>query len=210
MEPLDAGYGRRSVLATIASGGVVAVGGCLGDGGTDDGAAENEDASTVDGDDDDRPSFPDHPGDEPRDPPAGRRCDGPCGMEPADYPEWNAQIAHADGVGVFFDTPGCLVAYAHDPTFYDGPDSPVESVWVRDFGTKELLDATEAAFVLDYDKARLEEVMAHNPKPFADRADAVDYVESYGDLSSEDIVDLDAFGAEQAHRYRDYPLPDDR
>jgi len=199
MEPLDTGRGRRSVLAAIASGSAVAVAGCMEDGA--------EDASTTG--DDDRSSFPDHPGDEPRDPPAGRRCDGPCGMEPADYPEWNTQIAHADSSGVFFDTPGCLVAYAHDPTFYGGPDSPIEAVWVRDFDTKELLDATDAVFVLDYDEERLEEPMAHNPKPFADRADATAYVDSYDDLSVDDIVALDAFGAEQAHRYRDYPLPDE-
>lgn len=55
-----------------------------------------------------------------------------------------------------------------------------------------------------------EEVMAHNPKPFADRPDAIAYVESYDGLGKDDIISLDGFGAEQANRYRDYPLPDDR
>ena len=31
-------------------------------------------------------------------------------------------------------------------------------------------------------------------------------VTDYDDLGEADIVALDAFGAEQAHRYRDYPL----
>jgi len=202
MEVPDTGRGRRSVLAAIASGSVLAVAGCLGgaagpDAGADSGGGDAAGEDT---------SFPDHPGDEPRDPPAGRRCDGPCGMEPADYPESNAQIAHADGSGVFFDSAGCLVSYLHDPTFYGGPAAAVENVWVRDFGTKALLDATDARYVLDYSKERHEEVMAHNPKPFADRADAVAYVDSYDDLGEADIVGLDAFGAEAAHRYRDYPL----
>ena len=192
---------RRSLLAAVAAGSTGLVAGCLGDGGQDEPEENGGDAS-------DPPAFPDHPVDEPMDPPEGRRCDGPCGMEPADYPETNAQIAHAEGEGVFFDSVGCLVSYLHDPTFYGGPDSAVEAVWVRDFGTTEPLDATEAAFVLDYSKDRHEEVMAHNPKPFADRADAVEYVDSYADLGEEDIVDLDAFGAEQAHRYRDYPIED--
>lgn len=192
---------RRSLLAAVAAGSAGLLAGCLGGGGSD----ETQD---TDGDDPDPPAFPDHPIDEPRDPPEGRRCDGPCGMESADYPETNAQIAHAEGEGVFFDSVGCLVSYLHDPTFYGGPDSAVEAVWVRDFGTTKLLDAFEAAFVLDYSKERHEEVMAHNPKPFADRADAVGYVDAYADLGEEDIVGLDAFGAEQAHRYRDYPIED--
>jgi len=198
MDSPDTGRGRRSVLAAIASGSVAAVAGCLG-------GAAGPDSDGGDPAGEER-SFPDHPGDEPRDPPAGRRCDGPCGMEPANHPEANAQLAHADGSGVFFDSAGCLVSYLHDPTFYGGPDAAVENVWARDFGTKSLLDATEASYVLDYSKERHEEVMAHNPKPFADRADAVAYVDAYDDLGEADIVALDAFGAEQAHRYRDYPL----
>ena len=203
MEVPDTGRGRRSVLAAIASGSVPAVAGCLGGAAGPNAGADAGDAA------DEGPSFPDHPGDEPRDPPAGRRCDGPCGMEPADYPESNAQIAHADGSGVFFDSAGCLVSYLHDPTFYGGPAAAVENVWVRDFGTKALLDATDARYVLDYSKERHEEVMAHNPKPFADRADAVAYADSYDDLGEADIVGLDAFGAEAAHRYRDYPLSEE-
>lgn len=195
--------GRRPLLAAIASGASVAVAGCLG------GNAAESAGDEDDRDDADEPTFPEHPGDEPREPPEGRRCDGPCGMEPADYPDSNAQIAHDGGEGVFFDSVGCLVSYHHDPTFYDGPASAVENAWVRDFGTKELLDATTAFYVLDYDKERHEEVMAHNPKPFAAREDAVAYVSSYDDLDEDDIIRFGAFGAEQAHRYRDYPLPDD-
>lgn len=196
---------RRSLLATLASGTTVAVAGCLGsDTAESDDSAANGSTST-----DDPPEFPDHPGDTPIDPPEGRRCDGPCGMTPAAYPDSNAQLVHEGGEGVFFDSVGCLVAYRHDPTFYDGPESPIDRVWARDFGTEELMDAEDAVFVHDYDKDRHEEIMAHNPKPFADRDDAVDYVDTHDDLGENDIVELDFFGAEEAHGYRDYPIPED-
>lgn len=200
MRTTERNRGRRAVLASVAAGGLASLGGCLGG-----------ETTTPNGDDEgdvEAAAFPDHPGDAPREPPAERRCDGPCGMAPAEYPDSNCQIAHEGGEGVFFESAGCLVAYLHDPTFYGGPESAVRSVWVRDFGTRELIDGTEAVFVLDYDEERHEEVMAHNPKPFAKRADAVAYVDSYPDLDAEDVVGLDAFGAEQAHRYRDYPRPD--
>lgn len=195
--------GRRPLLATIVSGASAAIAGCLGRDILR--PAETEQSRDSDGD----ATFPEHPGDAPIEPPEGRRCDGPCGMEPAKYPDTNAQLAHEGGRGVFFDTPGCLVAYYQDPTFYDGPDSAIGTAWVRDFGTEELLEGTEAYFVLDFSKDRHEELMAHNPKPFADRDDAVDYVGSYDDLDENDIVDLGSFGAEEAHRYRDYPLSED-
>ena len=192
---------RRSLLAAVASG-AITLSGCLGNvTSSADGGPTHK--ST------DEPTFPDHPVDEPRGPPRDRRCDGPCGTEPVKHPEWNAQIARGDGQGVFFDTPGCLLTYRHEPTFYDGPAAPIENAWVRDFRTKGLIDATAAVFVLDYDEERLEEPMAHNPKPFVDRADALAYVDSYDDLAESDIVGIDGFGAEQAHRYREYPIPED-
>ena len=199
--PIPENPTRRSVLAAVSVGTTGVVAGCLEE--------ETDEESDSGGTTGDAGSFPDHPGDEPIEPPDGRRCDGPCGMEPADYPDENAQIAHADGAGVFFDSVGCLIAYHHDPTFYDGPDSEIETAWVRDFGTKALIDAREAVFVHDYDTGRHDEVMAHNPKPFAERADAVEYVDSYDDLGEDDIVELDFFGAEEAHGYRDYPLPEE-
>lgn len=199
------GITRRSLLATVGSGTGATIAGCLGRN-----PAEPDDSTADDsGSEEAPPDFPDHPGDAPIDPPEGRRCDGPCGMTPAAHPESNAQIAHEGGEGAFFDSVGCLVAYRHDPTFYDGPQSPVGRVWVRDFGTEELIDADGAVFVHDYDKDRHEETMAHNPKPFADRNDAVAYVDSHDDLAEDTIVDLDFFGAEEAHGYRNYPIPDD-
>ncbi|CAI49235.1 NosL family protein [Natronomonas pharaonis DSM 2160] len=189
---------RRTVLAAIGAG-AAGLAGCLDGGSSND---PEDDASPEVSDQ----SFPDHPVTEPRDPPEGRRCDGPCGMVAAEYPDWNAQVAHADGQGAFFDTPGCLVAYYQHHTFYDGPPAEIEGVWVRDFETTELLDAAEAYFVLDTDDGRHAEPMGSNPKPFADRDDAVSYVESYQDLTTDDIVGLDEFGPEEAHVYRDYPL----
>ncbi len=192
---------RRSLIAVVVAGAFSSLTGCLGDfPGSNDAATEGERTEKT---------FPEHPINEPTETPEGRVCDGPCGMTSSAFPEWNAQLTHEDGRGAFFDTPGCLVAYHHDPTFYGGLDVPIENVWVRDFESRELIDATTAYFVLEYETDRLSEPMAHNPKPFSDREGAIEYVDSYDDLDENDIVGLDDFGAEQANRYRDYPISDD-
>jgi hypothetical protein len=44
--------------------------------------------------------------------------------------------------------------------------------------------------------------MRLNPAPFADRVDAVAYVEAVDYLTTDDVVELDAFDRELAGRYR--------
>lgn len=155
----ETSVGRRVLLGALAAG-VGTAAGCLGG----DTAGDGEAAAEGDGDEQDV-DLPEHPVERPRNPPEGRRCDGPCGMVTTDWPAWNAQLAHGDGRGAFFDTPGCLLTYRHDPTFYDGPESAIENAWVRDFGSRELIDAAAAVYVLDTDKERHEEANAYRDYP---------------------------------------------
>ena len=204
--------GRRRFLGAVLAGTGLGLAGCLGGNG-DDGAGAN-------GDDDDgefdEEEFPAHPVDEPTDPPEGHVCNGVCGMDPADWSDWNAQLAHEgevdgeDGRGAFFCSAGCLAAYYVYPDLdaHDAPDEEIVGVWVTDFETGELVDGEEAYYVLDDDEERFDEPMGVNPRPFSDRADAEAFVEEYDDLSEEEIVGLDEFDHDVAMIYRDYALGD--
>ena len=105
-----------------------------GDGPSDDGADDppyNAAATAVD----------DHPVDEPVEFAAGQRCPV-CNMQPPDYPRWNCQLAHGDGTGLFFDSPGCLLAY-YVVTESHPTDAPIERFWFTEFGGFELFDAAD-------------------------------------------------------------------
>ena len=196
--------GRRRFLGAVLAGAGLGLAGCLG----------SDDDAGSDPDDDggfDEEVFAPHPGDEPTDPPEEHICNGVCGMSPVDWPDWNAQIAHADGTGAFFCSAGCLAAYFVYPDLdgHGGPDEEIVGVWVTDFDTGELIDGEEAHYVLDGDEERFDEPMGVNPRPFADRADAEAFVEEYDDLSEEEIVRLDEFDHDVAVRYRGYAIPDE-
>lgn len=144
------------------------------------------------------------PASEPVDPPPADAECAVCRMTPRDYPEWNAQLSFEDGHRAFFCSPGCLVAYYADPGhFEDGRSQDgVAGVWVHDYTSKDLVDGVTASYVLEMDADRIDAPMMRNPVPFAAEADAVDYVEQYDDLSSDDVVSLDAFDRELAEQYR--------
>jgi len=139
--------------------------------------------------------------DEPVDFPAESRCPV-CEMKSANFPDWNAQAVHEDGTQVFFDTAGCLVTYYALPDEFAETDAPFVGVWVTDFETRELVDGTTAHYALETDSDRVDDPMRLNPAPFADRADAVAYVDAVDYLTTDDIVELDAFDRELVTRYR--------
>lgn len=190
---------RRGVLSAFAAGAAVSYAGCVGGPTGESAEPTNEE--------DDELELLDHPVDEPRAFPEGYVCDAVCAMEVADYPEWNAQLAHEDETGAFFCTSGCMVTYRLDPSEFDGSDSPIAGVWVTDFETGELVDGAEAYYVLEDDVDRMNEPMGLNPRPFADRADASAYVEAHS-LSEGDVVRLDAFDLDTVAIYRPNRLPD--
>lgn len=140
---------------------------------------------------------------DPVDVPADAEC-ATCKMKPAEYPDWNAQLAFADGDRAFFCSPGCLVAFHASPaTFRAGRSwDDVAGVWAHDYPSKELFDAESGSFVLETDAGRIDAPMMKNPIPFAERGDARAYVDQYDDLTESDIVGLDAFDDELASKYR--------
>lgn len=210
--------GRRQFVCVTGAGAVLGLAGCTGETPADEQApsGNGEDADDADdagdgGDDGgnaDEEEFASHPGDEPREVPAGHICNGVCGMEVIDYPDWNAQLAHANGMGAFFCTSGCMVGYLAAPDHVGAIDAEVVGAWVTDFESGDLIDGTEAYYALEDDIDRMEEPMRVNPRPFAERSDAVAYVEEYPDLEESDVVRLDEFDLETARIYRGYALPD--
>ncbi|MFP8953980.1 nitrous oxide reductase accessory protein NosL [Natrialbaceae archaeon A-arb3/5] len=192
---------RRRVLGATGAGVAVTTAGCLsGNGGdeTDDSNSTDEHQYAIDFD---------HPGDEPVEFTDDQSCPV-CGMTPTGYPDWQCQLAHEDGSGATFDTPGCLFAYyAVPPT-----DSDVVAAWVTDFRTRELVDATEASFVIVTDSDAVpDEVMDLNPRPFADSDDAVDYLGEWDaeELTEDDIIELEDVDREIAEIYRGNRMPDE-
>ena len=139
--------------------------------------------------------------DEPVTVPAEASCPV-CQMVPADYPDWNAQVVHEDGERAFFDTSGCLVAYYAVPDRFAATDAPISGVWVTDFETRETIDGLTANYALETDPDRVDDPMKRNPAPFADRADAVAYVDAVDYLTTDDVVGIEAFDRELAEQYR--------
>lgn len=127
-----------------------------------------------------------------------------CKMKPAEFPEWNAQLSFDDEHRAFFCSPGCLVAYHADPGHFEEGRSQdaVAGVWVHDYASKELVDGQAASYVLEMDADRIDAPMSRNPVPFAAADDARGYVEQYDDLSTDDVVPLDAFDRDLAEQYR--------
>ncbi|MEY7850861.1 nitrous oxide reductase accessory protein NosL [Natrarchaeobius sp. A-rgal3] len=207
------GYGgdlptRRRVLASLGTGTAAGLAGCFGDANGDGGEGGDDTGDGTDEADEDHQYATNlaHPGDEPIEF-EGLRCPV-CNMQPADYPSWQSQLGHEDGTGAAFDTPGCLFAYyAAPPT-----ESPVEGAWVTDFETGDLIDATAAHYVIVTDEnAVTGEVMGLNPRPFADREDAVAYLEEWDaeSLTEDDIIGLADVDRDVAAIYRGNRLPDE-
>lgn len=183
---------RRRLLAAVGAGSVVGLAGCIGG---DDG-----DDSTSDGDP--SPHLVDHPGDEPKEFEGHHSC-GVCTMGVTDYSDRNAQLAHENGQGMLFCSPGCLFAYTVDPHHFDGLDSEIVGVWVTDFDTREVVDGFDAFFVLDDDEERVSAPMGIDPPVYADEETALEYVDEYDDLSDEDVITYDEVDREVARIYRD-------
>lgn len=196
---------RRRVLATAAVAAVPLTAGCQvgssdgndgpsGDGASDDGADDppyNAAATAVD----------DHPVDEPVEFAEGQRCPV-CNMQPPDYPRWNCQLAHGDGTGLFFDSPGCLLAY-YVVTESHPTDAPVERFWFTEFGEFELFDAADGFLVEETEFDGLSNPMSGSPLPFATRDAAMAYVDDAEHLDDASIVAADAIDRELAEFYRE-------
>lgn len=198
---------RRSVLAATGAGLIAGVAGCTGNGDApaDDGGNGTEDGSDG-GADDGNEETGDANGEanlgEPVAFPEDVSCPV-CNMMPAEYPAWNAQLAHANGDRAFFDTSGCLAAYTAYTDRFGGPDADLEAAWVTGFETGDLLRASDAFFVRVTDPDHVDDVMMRNPTPFADRDDAEAFVEEFDAYGDEDIITFEDFDRDLATFYRE-------
>jgi hypothetical protein len=202
---------RRSVLAATGAGLIAGVAGCTGNGDApaDDGGDGTENGSGGEGDE-----SADSGGNETEDANAEADLSEPvafpedvscpvCNMMPAEYPAWNAQLAHTNGDRAFFDTSGCLAAYTAYTDRFDGPDADLEAAWVTGFETGDLLRASDAFFVRVTDPDHVDDVMMRNPTPFADRGDAEAFVEEFDAYGDGDIITFEDFDKDLATFYRE-------
>ncbi|ADD04379.1 NosL family protein [Natrialba magadii ATCC 43099] len=210
-------YKRRRVIGLIGTGTVVSVAGCLTDDteddgvpndsdGTDDEPASGADDDGEEGTGEDDADSADKEGDNEETSeeaafPADRKC-AVCNMVAKEYPDWNAQLVHEDGHREFFCSAGCMAAYYAAPEEFDGPDTDVENVWVTDYETGELVDASDAVFVRVTDPDHVDDIMMRNPTPFADQSDAQAFVNEFDEYDEDDILDLEAFDRSLAEYYR--------
>lgn len=148
----------------------------------------------------------DHPVDEPVVFADSHRCPV-CTMGPTSYPGWACQLAHADGTGLFFESPGCLLAYVVVPRGHP-TESPIERTWFVDYAETELFDAADGSLVAETEVENQHGPMSGSPVPFATRERAVAYVEDADHLAEDAIITMDDVDFELADFYRGNRMPD--
>lgn len=84
----------------------------------------------------------------PRPVPATARCPV-CGMYPARYPHWAAQVIFRDGAAHYFDSPVNLFDFLHNVSRYERRYSldDVAVSYVRDLDSGQWVEASQAFFV---------------------------------------------------------------
>ncbi|MFC3956956.1 nitrous oxide reductase accessory protein NosL [Halovivax cerinus] len=192
---------RRHVLAAVGVAGGSALAGCLSDPEPEASATEDRipySAAAV--------AIDDHPLSEPLRFSGENSCPV-CTMTPADYLPWSCQLAHADGTGLFFESPGCLLAYravtrAH-PT-----DAPIERIWFIDQDTREMFDAADGFLVKETALESQASPMSGSPVPFATEERAMAYVDDADHLDADDVLTIDDVDRELAAFYRGGRMPD--
>ena len=72
-----------------------------------------------------------------------------CGMYPARYPRWAAQLVFEDGAAHFFESPANLLHFLREPGRYDPEraDDKVAAIYVTDFAGGGWVAAQAAHFV---------------------------------------------------------------
>ena len=182
---------RRRLLGVLGAGSIAGLAGCSGD----DDEADDEDGN------DERAIDPnmEHPGDDPVEFTGDQECPV-CGMPPTNYSRWNAQLAHEDGMGAVFCTTGCLFGYVAATA----SDSPIENAWTMDYEDRDLVDATEAHYVLITDEDAVDDPMTINPRAFSDEDDALEFVEDWDaeELTEDDIIGFEDIDRDVAAIYR--------
>jgi nitrous oxide reductase accessory protein NosL len=106
-----------------------------------------------------------------------------CGMMPAKFPEWRAQILFTDGTAAHFDSPKDMLKYLKgldnmgmDKTWIEDT-STIAGVFVTDYSTKEYIDARTAHYVKGSD---VQGPMGDDVIPFASMDDAMAFAHEHG------------------------------
>ena len=104
---------------------------------------------------------------------------GKCGMYPANYPRWQAQIVFKDGSMRPFDGCKCMFNFMSSMDQYDKAHSSddVAVMWVKDFNNGKWIDGTEAYFVVG---SKMMGPMGKELIPFADQATAMKFHQEQG------------------------------
>ncbi|AGB36731.1 nitrous oxide reductase accessory protein NosL [Natronococcus occultus] len=196
---------RRRLLGVLGAGVCVGTAGCLDD---DDGDDDGDGDGDEDADDGEHPNAPhiEESGDNPLEFQQSQSC-VVCAMTPTDYPDWHSQLAHENDERAIFCSSGCMTAYLADVPV----DSEIVGAWTVDYETGDLIDATEAHFVIVTDEDGVDdEVMGLNPRAFADEDDALDYLEEWDaeELTADDVVGFGEIDADVASIYRDGRFPE--
>lgn len=197
-------FTRRRLLRLTTIGTLSAVAGCLGG---------SDRRPSADGDDGEErvpynaadASIDDHPITEPVPFGDSHRCPV-CNMQPIDYRNWGCQLAHADATGLFFESPGCLLAY-RAVTRSHPTDSSIERVWFVDFETLDFFDAAEGYLVEETDLDAQLGPMSGSPVPFATRDRAAAYVEDAPHLDETAIITIGDVDDDLAAFYRGDRMP---
>lgn len=127
-----------------------------------------------------------------------------CGMQAANFPEWNAEVSFEDGHRSHFCSPGCMTSYYADPGHFEEgrTQDALLGAWARDYDSKEVVDASVAHWVLETNADRIDAPMKKNPLPFEGEDAATAYVDQYEDLSTDDVIRLTEFDRDLATDYR--------
>lgn len=128
---------------------------------------------------------------EPRAVPAGARCPV-CGMYPARFPQWAAQVVFADGNAQFFDSPVNLFVFLGNVPRYNVSytAADVAASYVTDYGTGLWVDAGQAFYVTGSDVPG--PMRAGNLPAFATRSDAQAFAAGRGG----EVLTREGIGAE--------------
>lgn len=102
-----------------------------------------------------------------------------CGMYPARYPEWRAEIIFKDGLMTAFDSPGDLFQFLQHMPHYDRHHSAndISATYVTDYVTGTWENAKHAYFVSG---SSVNGPMGKNLPAFANRAEARKFIAKAG------------------------------
>jgi nitrous oxide reductase accessory protein NosL len=104
---------------------------------------------------------------------------GKCGMYPAQYPRWHAQIIFKDGLMTPFDGCKCMFNFLFAMDKFDKTHSrdDVEVAWVKDFNSGTWINAVEAHYVVG---SSMMGPMGKELIPFTDNAAAMQFHQEQG------------------------------